>query len=101
MNTDNHPFRDESDHEKVEYDKSAKCYPHDSDDLHSKENTPVARCLTVESRPLHSKSPGQGPAALLGVSSAYSLNLLLHPFGRGNGAGSLVNFSYLDIAVLA
>lgn len=54
MNTDNHPLRDESDHEKVEHDKRAKCYRHDSDDLHSKENTPAVRCLTVESRPLRS-----------------------------------------------
>jgi hypothetical protein len=52
MNTNNHPLRDESDHEKVEHDKSAKCYRHDSDDLHSKENTPVVRCLTVEGRRL-------------------------------------------------
>jgi hypothetical protein len=50
MNLDNHPIRDEIDHEKVEYDKSPKCYRHDSDGLHSKENTPVVRRLTVETR---------------------------------------------------
>lgn len=39
MNPDNPPIRDEIDQEKVEHDKSAKCYRHDSDGLHSKENT--------------------------------------------------------------
>jgi hypothetical protein len=43
MNTDNHPIRDEIDHENVEYDKIARSYRHDSDGLHSRENTPVVR----------------------------------------------------------
>jgi len=53
MNPDNPPIRDEIDQEKVEHDKSAKCYRHDSDGLHSKENTPVVRWLTVEIRRHH------------------------------------------------
>jgi hypothetical protein len=48
MNPDNHPVRDKIDHEKVEHDKSAKCYRQDSGGFHSKENTPVVRRLTGE-----------------------------------------------------
>jgi hypothetical protein len=57
-NPDNHPIRDEIDQEKVEHDKSAKCYRHDSDGLHSEENTPVARSLTGEKLGHSTQNPG-------------------------------------------
>jgi hypothetical protein len=44
VNTDDHPLRDERNHEKVQNDNSAKSYSHDSDGSHSKEDTPVP-CL--------------------------------------------------------
>jgi hypothetical protein len=44
VNTDDHPLRDERNHEKVQNDNSAKSYCHDSDGFHSKEDTPIP-CL--------------------------------------------------------
>jgi hypothetical protein len=67
MNSDNHPIRDEIDQEKVEHDKSAKCYRHDSDGLHSKENTPVVRSLTVEIRPFHSSAQPKAMMSVIGI----------------------------------
>ena len=44
MNPHNRPLGEEIDGEKVEHDNGAEGYRHNSDDLHSKEDTPIP-CL--------------------------------------------------------